>query len=237
VSTEYQEPGAARRPTIKELPEDERPRERLLRKGGRALSDAELLGILIRTGRGGENALDLARRLLARFGGLEDLGRRSPDELRAVPGIGPAKAAQIGAALELARRLATTRFRPGAKFRNSRQVYEHFHHRLRDQRQEVFLCLLLDTKNRLMSEREVSRGGLDASVVNPRDVFAEAVREGASAVIFVHNHPSGDATPSPDDRRITRRLNDAGDLLGVRVLDHLIIGRDAYTSLADEGLL
>lgn len=230
----YQEQ-ADRPPTIKELPEDDRPRERLLRKGPQALTDAELLAILLRVGRGGESALTLAQRVLTRFGGLEGLAKHPPQDLCELSGIGPAKAAQIGAAVALARRMVTEAFELGAKFRGAAQVYEHFRHRLRDERQEVFLAMLLDTKNRLISEREISRGGLDASPVHPRDVFGHTVRENASAVIFVHNHPSGDPTPSPDDLRLTRRLTEAGKLLGVRVLDHLIIGRDRYVSLADEG--
>ena len=226
-----------RPPTIKQLPEDARPRERLLRKGGASLSEAELLAILIGSGRGGETAVHLAQRLLRAYGDLKGVGRRSPAEFLRVPGIGPAKAAQIGAAIELARRMASTAFEPGAAFRGSGQVYEHLRHRLADERVETFIALLLDTKNRLMSERIVSRGGLDASPVHPRDVFTDAVREAASAVIFVHNHPSGDPTPSPEDLSLTKRLKEAGALLGIRVLDHLIIGRDAYRSLADEGLL
>lgn len=231
------ETNSDRPPTIKELPEDDRPRERLLRKGGAALSDAELLAIILRVGRGGESALALAQRLLHRFGGIEGLAKRPPQELCAVAGIGPAKAAQVGAAVALARRMATQSFAPGDKFRSSQQVYEHMRFRLRDERQEVFLCLLLDTRNRLIGEREVSRGGLDASPVHPRDVFGHAVRETASAVIFCHNHPSGDPAPSKDDLSLTQRLVDAGKLLGVRVLDHVIIGRDRFVSLADDGLM
>jgi DNA repair protein RadC len=226
---------ARKPPTIKQLPEEDRPRERLLKHGGDVLSDAELLGILIGSGRGGESAIDLARRLLARYGSLHDLSRRSPTELCQVSGIGPAKAAQIGAGLALARRLASASLAPGDKFTQSRQVFEHYHQRLRNLQQEAFCCLMLDTKNKFIRDKEVSRGGLESSPVNPRDVFTDAVRETASAVIFIHNHPSGDPAPSRDDIALTRRLKEAGELLGLRVLDHIIIGKDQYYSFADEG--
>ena len=228
---------ARKPPTIKQLPEEDRPRERLLKLGGDALSDAELLGILIGSGRGGESAVGLARRLLARYGSLHELSRRAPAELCQLSGIGPAKAAQIGAGLTMARRLASASLAPGDKFTQSRQVFEHYHQRLRNLQQEVFCCLMLDTKNRFIRDKEVSRGGLESSPVNPRDVFTDAVREIASAVIFIHNHPSGDPAPSRDDIALTRRLKEAGELLGLRVLDHIIIGKDQYYSFTDEGRL
>ena len=227
----------ARPPTIKQLPEDERPRERLLRRGEQALSDADLLAIVLRTGRRGESATALAARLLARYGSLRALQQRTPAELCQIPGIGQAKAAQIAATLAMSRRLAATAFAPGDKFTASRQVYEHLHPQLCDLNQEKFLCLLLDTKNRLIREQEISSGGLEASTVNPRDVFTHAIRETASAVIFVHNHPSGDPTPSREDIALSRRLREAGELLGLRVLDHVIIGKRRYVSFADEGML
>jgi DNA repair protein RadC len=224
-------------PTIKQLPEEDRPRERLLRKGDQALSDAELLAILIRSGRGGESAVALAGRLLVRYGGLRSLSQRSLGELCGVPGMGPAKAAELGAAFALARRLASAPLVVGDKFTNSRQVFDHFRYRLCDLQQEVFLCLMLDTKNKIIREKEISRGGLESSGVNPRDVFGEAVRETASAVIFVHNHPSGEPAPSREDVALTRRLKEAGEVLGLRVLDHVIIGKNAFYSFADEGRL
>lgn len=224
-------------PTLKHLPEDARPRERLLSRGAESLSDADLLGILISSGTGGENAIDLANRLLAKYGSLRAISQRAVQELCEIQGIGPAKAARIGAGLAIARRMAAAPFKPGEKFTNSAQVFDHFHYRVCDVQQEMFFCLTLDTKNCLIQENEVSRGGLDSSAVNPRDVFAPAIREKASAVIFVHNHPSGDPSPSPEDRNLTRRLKEAGQLLGLRVLDHVVIGKDRYFSFADQGMM
>jgi len=234
-------PFAHRRPTIKQLPETERPRERLIQ--GQRLTEAELLAILIRAGTRDDTAIDLGRRLLREFGDLRALSAKGVAELCRVKGIGPAKAAQIKAAFQLTERLAEYTFPVGAQFIGSRQVYEHYHARLRDKKQETFMCLLLDVKNRLIREEEISVGGLNVSVVEPRDVFAPAVRESASAVLFVHNHPSGDPTPSPEDVSITKRLKQVGELMGFRVLDHVItgakIGPDGrpYYSFVDDNRL
>jgi len=138
---------------------------------------------------------------------------------------------------ELARRLAATPLRHGERFTTSAEVFAHFHERLRDRRKEVFLTLLLDSKNRLLREVQVSEGSLNASIVHPREVFTPVVRESAAAVLLVHNHPSGDPTPSREDLELTGRLREAGELMGVRVLDHVIIGSGCYVSLADRGLL
>lgn len=235
--TEYPEKDAEpRRLTIKELPEDERPRERLLARGPEALTDAELLAIIIRDGTPRESALDLARRLLHKFGSLRNMRHRSLTEMR-VPGIGPARAAQVLAALALASRIAENPLRRGGKFTSSREVFEHFHARLRFERRECFACLLLDIKNRILKEVEISTGGLSAALVNPRDVLKAAVAESAAGMIIVHNHPSGDPEPSADDIGVTRRIKEACDLTGIRLLDHLIIGEESYVSLADRGRL
>lgn len=224
---------------IKDWPEAERPREKLLQAGPAALGDTELLALVLRTGHPSTqtSALDLARQLLNCFGTLRALGTATAAELCAVPGIGPAKAAELLAVGELARRLATTKLRPGERFTSSGAVFAHFHERLRAQRKEVFLTLLLDSKNRLLREVRVSEGSLNASIVHPREVFAPVVRESAAAVLLVHNHPSGDPTPSREDLELTGRLREAGELMGVRVLDHVIIGHGCYVSLADRGLL
>lgn len=224
---------------IKDWPEAERPREKLLHAGPAALGDSELLALILRTGSTSPpgNALDLARQLLARFGTLTALTGATCAELCELSGIGPAKAAELMAVGELARRLSATPLRPGERFTSSGAVFAHFHERLRDCRKEVFLTLLLDSKNRLLREVRVSEGSLNASIVHPREVFAPVVRESAAAVLLVHNHPSGDPTPSREDLELTGRLRDAGDLMGVRVLDHVIIGRGCYVSLADRGLL
>jgi len=223
----------ARRLTIKELPPDERPRERLLSKGVEALTEAELLAIIIRDGTRRESALDLARRLLAESGNsLRDLSRKSIAELCKTHGIGPARAAQIKAALALGGRLAGTPLGRGQKFTSSEEVYAHFYQRLRSQKQECFYCLLLDVKNRILREVEISKGGLSVALVNPRDVLQAAVAEAASAIIVVHNHPSGDPEPSADDIRVTKRIREVCELTGIRLLDHVIVGEEGYTSLA-----
>lgn len=224
---------------IKDWPADERPREKLLQRGAEALSDAELLGLILRTGDAGSrtSAVDHARQLLERFGSLRTLAGAAVAELCAVRGIGPAKAAELLAVFEIARRFAGTALRPGDRYSTPAEVYEHFHERLRDHKRELFLALLLDSKNRLLREVRISEGSLTASIVHPREVFAPVVREAAAAVLFVHNHPSGDPQPSREDLEITRRLKEAGDLMGVRVLDHVIIGSEGYVSLADRGLL
>lgn len=224
---------------IKDWPADERPREKLLAAGSAALTDAELLALIIRTGdaASGASAVDLARGLLRTFGSLRRLAGASIHELCEHPGIGPAKAAEIQALFQIARRFADDRLQPGQPYRSSQDAYHHFHERLCDYRREVFLALLLDSKNRLIREIQISEGSLNASIVHPREVFSPALRESASAVLFVHNHPSGDPTPSREDMEITQRLKSAGDLMGVRVLDHVIIGNGDYVSLADRGML
>jgi DNA repair protein RadC len=224
---------------IKDWPAADRPREKLLSTGPVTLSDTELLALILRTGHAGSgmSALDLARLLLQRFGSLRALASAGATELRTLPGVGPAKAAELLALGELARRFATTALTPGCRFTSSHEVFEHFHEQLRDRKKEVFLSLLLDSKNRVLRQVQVSEGSLNASIVHPREVFQPVVRESAAAVLFVHNHPSGDPTPSREDLELTERLRDAGVLMGVRVLDHIIIGSGRYVSLADRGLL
>lgn len=224
---------------IKDWPAAERPREKLLHAGPAALGDTELLALILRTGHPSSrtSALDLARQLLTGFGSLRALAGAGIAELCAIPGIGPAKAAELLAVGELGRRLAATPLRPGERFTSSAEVFAHFHERLRDRRKEVFLTLLLDSKNRLLREVQVSEGSLNASIVHPREVFTPVVRESAAALLLVHNHPSGDPTPSREDLELTGRLREAGDLMGVRVLDHVIIGCGCYVSLADRGLM
>ena len=225
--------------TIKDWPVEERPREKLLQAGPDKLSDAELLALIIRTGAaaGKISALDLARDLLTRFGSLRQLAAASIGELCQQQGIGPAKAAEIQALFQIARRFSDQRLQPGQPYCSSQDAFLHFHERLCDYRKEVFIALLLDTKNRLIREVQISEGSLTASIVHPREVFAPVLRESAAAVLFVHNHPSGDPTPSREDIDITGRLKQVGDVMGVRVLDHIIIGKGEYVSLADRGLL
>jgi DNA repair protein RadC len=221
---------------LKNWPEAERPRERLLQQGADALSDAQLLGIILRTGTGGRTAVDVGRDLLERFGGLNGIAQAGINELTMVPGIGSAKAAEIKAAIELGRRHLKPTM-AGASFCASKEVADFYQPRLRDARKEEFRCILLDTKNRLIREETVSTGSLTASLVHPRETFKSAVRESAAAVIFVHNHPSGDTKPSQEDILLTRRLVQAGDLLGIRVLDHVIVGDGNHFSFKDNGMI
>jgi DNA repair protein RadC len=214
----------------------DRPREKLLDHGAAALSAAELLAVLLRTGTEGETVLDQARALLDAAGhslrGLAGLGQT---DLRRIKGIGPAKAAQILALVEVAKRFGEDEFAPGAPFKGSYDVYAHFRERLALERHEHFYAVLLDNKNRKLKDIRISQGSLTASIVHPRDVYLPVIRESAAAVIFVHNHPSGDPTPSAEDLEITRRLRQVGELVGVRVLDHLVIGRGRYVSFVDDG--
>jgi len=224
--------------SIKHWPELERPREKLLHKGAAALTDAELLALILRTGDAGSrtSALDQGRVLLQRFGTIQALANATAIELCEVPGIGPAKAAELLGVFELARRYQSISLKPGDRYTSSSDVYHHYHALLRDRKKEVFLALLLDSKNRLIREVCVSEGSLNASIVHPREVFSPAVRESAAAVLFIHNHPSGDPAPSREDIELTQRLREAGELMGIRVLDHIVIGNGSYVSFMDRGL-
>ncbi|WP_298436678.1 DNA repair protein RadC [Geobacter sp.] len=225
---------------IKEWPEDERPREKLVRRGAGTLTDAELLALIIRTGDSVArcSAIDLGRGLLQRFGDLRTLAGATVAELCALKGMGTAKAASVKAALEIASRINSDRFMVCSdRFTSPEQVYNHYHYTLRDRRKEYFLALLLDGKNRIIREVQVSEGSLNQSIVHPREVFNPAVRESAAAVILVHNHPTGDPAPSREDLEITRRLREAGDLMGIKVLDHIIVGDGRFTSFVSQGLL
>jgi DNA repair protein RadC len=222
---------------IHQWPESERPRERLLRTGPHTLSDAELLAILLRVGRRDASAVEVARDLLQQLGGLQGLANRGFGELCRVSGIGPAKAAQVLAGLELGKRALATPLSSGTRIGSSQDLFQHYYPRLRDLRHEVFMIILLDAKHTIIRDATVSEGSLTLSIVHPREVFNLAVRESAAAVIFLHNHPSGDPQPSPEDQDLTMRLAAAGQLLGIRVLDHLVIGDGAYVSFADRGWL
>lgn len=221
--------------SIKDWPADDRPREKLLRRGAASLSDAELLAIILRTGGNGASALDHARAVIERFGSFRQLAMAGAGDLRSVKGLGPAKAAEILATLEIAKRFGEDEFKPGEALRGSGDVYAHFRERLASEPREHFYAVLLDAKHRKIKDVPVSLGSATASIVHPRDVFAPVVREAAAAVIFVHNHPSGDPTPSREDIEITRRLRAVGELMGVRVLDHVVIGKGRYVSFVEDG--
>jgi DNA repair protein RadC len=213
----------------------DRPRERLRALGAEALSDAELLALVLRTGGAGDDALTVARRLLERFGGLRRVTHAVPAELRALPGVGPVKTAALIASIEIGRRVATHRLVVGEPIQRAEDVHRHFYLRLRSARQECFIALQLDGRHRLQSEVLVTRGTLTASLVHPREVFRSAVREAAAALVLVHNHPSGDPSPSREDREVTERLSRAGEILGVRVVDHVIVAERGYHSFREAG--
>jgi DNA repair protein RadC len=217
-------------------PED-RPREKLAERGAHALTDAELLAILLRTGSGRENAVALGNRILREMGSLDRVHQASLAELGALHGVGQVKAITIKAALELARRLEREDPRQSGPVTSSQSVFEYLRRRFLGMKVEHFVVLLLDTRNHVTRVVPVSEGTLNQSLVHPREAFREAVRDSAAAVIFAHNHPSGDPSPSRDDNNVTERLVRAGDLMGVKVLDHVIIGRDSYFSYADRGML
>jgi DNA repair protein RadC len=216
-------------------PVTERPRERLRDLGAAALADAELVALVLGSGSRGESALDVARRLLVDAGDLATLARATSAEIASRPGLGAARGAALAAAFELGRRALERRIDRGAAFASSADVFAHFRARLGSLRQEIFWALLLDAKHRKLREVRIAEGSLTAALVHPREVFAPAVRESAAALVLVHNHPSGDPSPSPEDRQITRRLREAGELVGVRVLDHVIVGADAHYSFVDAG--
>jgi len=222
---------------IRDLPEELRPRERLLREGPASLSDVELLAILLRTGTHRESALQLAQRLLTTVGGLRYLREKSFEELSAIPGIGPAKVAQIQSALELGRRLASLHPEERPRITSPRDVVNRWMPRLRFEQQEHLVVLLLNTKNEILAEEVVFVGTLDSSLAHPREIFRTAIRRSSAALILVHNHPSGDPTPSAEDLQITRRMAQAGEILGIEVLDHIILGDQRYRSLREEGVL
>lgn len=225
---------------IKIWPEDERPREKMLRQGAAHLSDAELLALIIRTGDTStrKSAIDLGRELISHFSSnLRELGSADLAELTAIKGMGVAKAAGVKAAFTLAARFQARKLEKLDRFTTPRQVFEYFHHEFRDSRKEYFLVLLLDGKNRIIRRVQVSEGSLNQSIVHPREVFSPAVKESAAAMILVHNHPTGDPAPSQEDIAITRRLKEAGEIMGIRVLDHIIIGDGEYLSFVERGLM
>jgi DNA repair protein RadC len=222
---------------IKGWPEDERPREKLLARGAGALTDAELLAIFLRTGVAGKSAVDLARDLLSELDGLRGLFAADETRLRRVKGLGPAKYTQLRAVLELNRRYIGEQIGQRDVLSSPQatraflktQLYRHPH--------EVFACLFLDNRHRVVRYEELFRGTIDGASVHPREVVRRALDVNAAAVIFAHNHPSGVAEPSQADLRITQRLKDALALIDVRVLDHFIVGEGEGTSMAERGLL
>lgn len=224
---------------IKHWPEDERPRERLIKYGSSALSDAHLLGILIGSGdrRSKKNAVDLSLDLLNVFGTLENLDQASVTEMCQVKGIGSAKAAQIKAALEVGKRMASKPRSMKNKLKSSRAFVEQFSPFMKNLKKEIVKIVLLDPKLQYIKDLTISEGSLNASIVHPREVMIPAIRESAASFALIHNHPSGDPTPSQQDFEITHRLNKTGKIVGINMIDHIIIGGNEFFSFADEGLL
>lgn len=227
---------------IREIPQHDRPRERLERQGAQALTEAELLAILLRTGSRGISAVQLGEELLRRFGSLEELGKRSVSEIASVHGMGKAKAILLKAAFALHERVADHKIQ-NQPLDSSDQIYRWISHKVRFLSVEVLYGLALDSKLRLISHYEISSGLLNQTLVHAREVFREAIAVSAAHLVLVHNHPSGDPQPSPDDIRVTRDLLEAGKLIGIPLIDHLIIGSPSaanpsgYVSLKKMGIL
>ena len=221
---------------ITEWPLDERPREKLMARGARALSDAELLAILIRAGTGKITAVDLAQTVLKDFKSLKNLSSRAVQELRAYKGLGDAKAIGLVAAFELGRRAAGSET-SNDPIQSPQHVVQKFQPDLRNLGYEVFKVILLNSANHFLRDVEISRGILNSSLVHPREVFRPAIMEPAASIILLHNHPSGNAEPSAEDIQITRQLVEAGKIMGIPVHDHIIIASNSYTSFSEKGLL
>jgi len=225
-------------PAIHEFPSNDRPRERLKSHGARVLSSSELLAILLGSGSEGNSAIRIGHEILASaHGSLRRLSAQPVAALTALAGVGTARAVAIHAALELGRRMAAEDREDGIPVRGPRDVHEIFGQKLQDLPVEEFHVAILDSQHRLERDVTVTRGLLNSSLVHPREVFREAIAENAAAIILVHNHPSGDPTPSPDDRITTEQLVQAGRVLDIPVQDHIIIGRGRYLSFAEAGLL
>ncbi len=220
--------------SIRDLAPQERPREKMIQNGPAALSNAELLAILIRTGTRDLSALDLANRVLSLSDqGLGHLGACSPEDLAAVTGIGPSKACQILAGVELGRRMTRARLMSPRVLNHPREVAAYLVEDMKDLRQEWFRILLLNNRKQVLGYETVSVGTLNASLVHPRDVFEKAIRRNAATILLVHNHPSGNPHPSPEDCALTARLTQAGALMGIEVVDHVIVGNGTYYSFKE----
>ncbi|TYR82808.1 JAB domain-containing protein [Priestia megaterium] len=222
---------------IKDFPQDERPRERLMLKGASSLSNHELIAILLRTGTKEESVLQLSNRILNHFEGLQLLQDATVNEITNIKGIGPAKAIQIIAAIEIGKRIA--QLKPDTRYtiRSPEDGANYVMEEMRILSQEHFVCLYLNTKNQVLHKQTIFIGSLNSSIVHPREIFKEAFRRSAASIICVHNHPSGDPTPSREDIDVTKRLKECGLIIGIELLDHLIIGDRKYISLKEKGYM
>jgi len=219
--------------TLHDLPKEERPRERLIKFGEQALSAQELLQLILGRGIAGESVVVTSQKLLSQFGSLQKLAEASIEELSSVKGIGPAKAAQIKAVFEIGRRISTqTPSYKSKELTNPEKVFKFMRGNVKDYSKEHFYVIALSSRN--WSVNEVSIGTLDSSLVHPREAFSEAIKSNASSVIFVHNHPSGDPEPSEEDLAITKKLIDSGNVLGIKVIDHIIITRSNFLSVQNQ---
>ena len=224
---------------MKKIPDMERPYEKCQRFGASALSDAELLAVVLRTGSHGETVIGLAQRILYRSGedGILGLHRFSMEQLVKIRGIGKVKAIQLICILELARRLSKASVSESLSFTSPASIAEYYMEDLRHESQEVMKLIMINSKGRLISETEISKGTVNASLITPREIFIEALLRQAVAVVAMHNHPSGDPTPSSEDILLTKRIKEAGSIIGVELLDHIIIGNNCYVSLREKGIL
>jgi DNA repair protein RadC len=222
---------------LRDVPHEERPRERMQQYGAQALSNAELLAILLRTGTYAESAVRLAQKVLIEAGSLRNLVDMNMEQLMTIKGIGIAKALQIQASIELGRRLARTSMSDTITIRSPQDVSTYLMEDLRYLQKEHFVCLFLNTKNHVIGQETLSMGSLNASIVHPREVFRAAIKRSSASIICVHNHPSGDPTPSPEDIQMTARLVEAGQIIGIEVLDHIILGDQNFISLKEKGFM
>lgn len=223
--------------TIKDLPAQERPRERLIKYGSGVLSNAELIAIIIRTGTKSQSAINIARKIISSSEGLKFLSTSSVQELSQIKGIGTAKAAQIKAAVELGKRLKLYRTNDKLKIISPSDAAEIVMEDLRYLKKEYLRVIFLNTKNVVIDIKDLSIGSLNSSIVHPREVFCEAIKKSSSSIIICHNHPSGDPLPSGEDINITKRLYEVGKIVGIDVLDHIIIGDGNYISLKEKGII
>lgn len=222
---------------IMDLPQNERPREKLLRYGAETLSNNELLAIILRTGSKQENIINLCGRIISECGGLNGLLNSSAEEFTKIKGIGSAKATQLLAIIEISKRLRSFKSGEDYKITSPKDIAQYLMEEMRYLKKEYLKLIMLNTKNVIISIKDISIGNLNSSIVHPREVFYEAIKKCSASVVICHNHPSGDPTPSKEDINITTRLKECGKLLGIEVLDHIIIGNGTYVSLKEKGML